>query len=66
MQLQSELKTQCQMDYIPVRQRCGNETNLLASLFAFNLMRDLQMQLEPPGCRKRIALGAETAHVVGV
>ena len=43
-----ELKTQCQMDYIPVRQRCGNETYLLASLFAFNLMRDLQMQLEPP------------------
>ena len=43
-----ELKTQCQMDYIPVRQRCGNETYLLASLFAFNLMRDLQMQIEPP------------------
>jgi hypothetical protein len=43
-----ELKTQCQMDYIPVRQRCGNETYLLASLFAFNLIRDLQMQLEPP------------------
>jgi hypothetical protein len=43
-----ELKTQCQMDYIPVRKRCGNETYLLASLFAFNLIRDLQMQLEPP------------------
>jgi hypothetical protein len=43
-----ELKTQCQMDYIPVRRRCGNETYLLASLFAFNLIRDLQMQLEPP------------------
>ena len=43
-----ELKTQCQMDYIPVRQRSGNETYLLAGLFAFNLIRDLQMQLEPP------------------
>ena len=43
-----ELKTQCQMDYIPVRRRPGNETYLLASLFAFNLIRDLQMQLEPP------------------
>ena len=43
-----ELKTQCQMDYIPVRKRCGNETYLLASLFAFNLLRDLQMQLSPP------------------
>ena len=43
-----ELKSQCQMDYIPVRTRRGNETFLLASLFAFNLIRDLQMQLEPP------------------
>lgn len=43
-----ELKTQCQMDYIPVRKRCGNETFLLAGLFAFNLIRDLQMQIEPP------------------
>ena len=56
-----ELKTQCQMDYIPVRNRCGNETYLLASLFAFNLIRDLQMQLEPPQrttTRKRPALWA--------
>ena len=43
-----ELKTQCQMDYIPVRTRCGNEMYLLASLFAYNLIRDLQMQLAPP------------------
>ena len=43
-----ELKSQCQMDYIPVRTRRGNETFLLAGLFAFNLIRDLQMQLEPP------------------
>ena len=56
-----ELKTQCQMDYIPVRRRCGNETYLLASLFAFNLIRDLQMQLEPPTrttTRKRPTLWA--------
>ena len=56
-----ELKTQCQMDYIPVRRRCGNETYLLASLFAFNLVRDLQMQLEPPTrvtTRKRPTLWA--------
>jgi hypothetical protein len=43
-----ELKTQCQMDYIPVRKRCGNETYLLAGLFAFNLIRELQMRTEPP------------------
>ena len=54
-----ELKTQCQMDYIPVRKRLGNETYLLASVFAFNLTRELQMQLEPPlrkTTRKRAAL----------
>ena len=56
-----ELKTNCQMDYIPVRSRLGNETYLLASLFAFNLVRDLQMRLEPPTrttTRKRPALWA--------
>jgi len=54
-----ELKTDCQMEYIPVRKRLGNETYLLASLFAFNLIRDLQMQQQPPTrvtTRKRSAL----------
>lgn len=56
-----ELKTQCQMDYIPVKKRLGNETYLLASVFAFNLIRELQMQLEPPErktTRKRATLWA--------
>lgn len=43
-----ELKTPCHMDDIPVRTRCGNETYLLASFFAYNLIRGLQMQLAPP------------------
>ena len=43
-----ELKSQCQMDYVPVRKRCGNELFLLAGLFAFNLMRDLQMETTAP------------------
>jgi len=54
-----ELKTDCQMEYIPVRRRLGNEMYLLASLFAFNLIRDLQMQQEAPTrktTRKRSAL----------
>lgn len=54
-----ELKTQCQMDYIPVKKRLGNETYLLASVFAFNLIRELQMQLKPPlrkTTRKRATL----------
>ena len=56
-----ELKTNCQMDYIPVRRRLGNEMYLLASLFAFNLVRDLQMRLASPTrttTRKRPALWA--------
>lgn len=54
-----ELKTDCQMGYIPVRRRLGNQMYLLASLFAFNLIRDLQMQQEAPTrktTRKRPAL----------
>ena len=43
-----ELKSHCQMDYVPVRKRCGNELYLLAGLFAFNLIRDLQMEASPP------------------
>ena len=43
-----ELKSQCQMDYVPVRRRLGNETYLLASVMAFNLIRELQMQTERP------------------
>jgi hypothetical protein len=43
-----ELKTDCQMGYIPVRRRLGNELYLLANLFAFNLIRDLQMRQETP------------------
>lgn len=56
-----ELKSQCQMEYIPVRRRCGNEMYLLATLFAFNLIRDLQMRIDPPSrrtTRKRPALWA--------
>lgn len=44
----AELKLHCQMDYIPVGTRRGNQLFLLAGLFAFNLVRDLQMQMEPP------------------
>ena len=43
-----ELKTNCQMDYVPVRTRVGNQLYLLASLFAHNLARELQMATTPP------------------
>ena len=40
----AELKSHCHQDYIPVRSKYGNQTYLLAGLFAHNLMRELQMQ----------------------
>jgi hypothetical protein len=43
-----ELKTHCHQDYVPVRTLYGNQTYLLAGLFAYNLVRELQMQTTPP------------------
>jgi len=43
-----ELKSHCHLDYIPVRRLHGNQTYLLAGLFAYNLMRELQMQTTRP------------------
>lgn len=40
-----ELKSQGQMDYIPTRTLLGNQTYLLAVLLAYNLNRELQMQV---------------------
>ena len=45
-----ELKSHCQMGYVPVRRRAGNQLYLLAGLFAHNLMRELQMATSRP-CR---------------
>jgi hypothetical protein len=49
-----ELKRDCQMDYVPVRTRCGNQLYLLAGLFAHNLTRELQMATTEP-CRHTTA-----------
>ena len=54
-----QLKPQCQMDYIPVRTKTGNQTYMLATLFAHNLVRELQMITQPPArgtTRNRAAL----------
>lgn len=40
----AELKSHCHQDYVPTRTLCGNQTYLLAGLFAYNLTRELQMQ----------------------
>jgi len=40
----AELKSGCFIDYIPVRRLNGNQTYLLAGLFAHNLVRELQLR----------------------
>ena len=44
----AELKSHCHMDYVPVRRLHGNQTYMLATLFAHNLTRELQMQVGGP------------------
>lgn len=46
-----ELKSHCQMGYVPVRRRVGNQLYLLAGLLAHNLTRELQMMTTPPARR---------------
>lgn len=43
-----EMKTHCQMGYVPVRKCFGNQTYLLAGIFAHNLLRELQMLTRGP------------------
>ncbi|MCP4289843.1 MAG: IS1380 family transposase [Gammaproteobacteria bacterium] len=44
----AELKSEGQMDYIPVRTLIGNQTYMLATILAHNLNRELQMLVRPP------------------
>ena len=43
----AELKTHCQMDYVPVKTRVGNQLYMFAGILAHNLTRELQIQLDP-------------------
>jgi hypothetical protein len=43
-----ELKSDCQMGYVPVRKCLGNQLYLLAGLLAHNLLRELQMMTAEP------------------
>jgi hypothetical protein len=57
----SELKSQAQMDYVPTNTKNGNQFYLLATLFAHNLTRELQMKtqvIERATTPKRAALWA--------
>jgi hypothetical protein len=44
----AELKSHCQMDYIPVRRLYGNQLYLMAGVLAHNVIRELQMMARPP------------------
>jgi hypothetical protein len=39
----SELKSQCNLDYVPTRRLSGNQLYFLSAVFAHNLFRELQM-----------------------
>ena len=55
----AELKTHCQMGYVPVNTRVGNQLYMFAGILAHNLTRELQMLLNPRERRttaKRAAL----------
>ena len=41
----SELKSQCQMDYVPTRRLTGNQIYFLSAILAHNLYRELQMRV---------------------
>ena len=43
----AELKSHCQIDYIPVTTRVGNQLYMFAGILAHNLTRELQMLLTP-------------------
>jgi hypothetical protein len=43
----AELKSHCQMDYVPVTMRVGNQLYMFAGILAHNLTRELQIQLAP-------------------
>ena len=43
----AELKTHCQIDYIPVTTQSGNQLYMFAGILAHNLTRELQIQLHP-------------------
>ncbi len=43
----AELKSHCQMDYIPVTTRAGNQLYMFAGILAHNLTRELQIELTP-------------------
>ena len=44
----SELKRQCQMDYVPSRRLSGNQMYFLSAVLAHNLYRELQMRAQAP------------------
>ena len=57
-----ELKSHCQMGYVPVRKCLGNQLYLLAGLLAHNLVRELQMATTP----RTPPHDGQAGHAVGI
>ena len=64
----AETKSHCQLEYIPVRTLCGNQTYCLAAMLAHNLTRELQMQAQPRStvttAKRRNLWGFETLNTL--
>jgi hypothetical protein len=64
----AEAKGHCQLEYIPVRTRCGNQTYCLAAIMAHNLTRELQMRAQTPAytttAKRRNLWGFETLNTL--
>lgn len=58
----AETKSHCQLEYIPVRTLCGNQTYCLSAILAHNLTRELQMQT---GDRRRLRSDAKRRNLWG-
>lgn len=55
----SELKSQCNLDYVPTRRLSANQLYFLSAVFAHNIYRELQMitrKMDRPTTPKRAAL----------
>lgn len=50
----SELKSECNMDYVPTRGLLANHLYLLPGIFAHNLYRELQMATRRGGHQRRV------------
>lgn len=57
----AELKTQCQLGYIPTRRKAGNAVWMYASILAHNIHRELQIRIN--GCHRHSTTKRRCAYL---